>query len=511
MAGITTQQLDKNSNIRAIVGIPGWAQDFQDKVSVSAKDPISAYASVPLLYRAVNLRSSSISAVPFLTYDGDEEVDFPLSPDISTIIYQMELGLMLCGVAYGLKKYKAGGRVLTGLQILNPSTIQWHHSKSGEDTFTQHVNGRKYGPFSRDEMVVLREPSMTSDVGPGLAPAQVAIQAGQLGFNIQQFSSAFFEQGAMPTTILSTNSNPNAAELERTQSFFRRQISGVASAFKTLMVRGDIKISQLTPELKSLALEHLNDEVCLAISASLNIPQSLLRSDANSYATSQADIYQFYNMVIRGRIPIYQQMFNDQILAGTSFSCLAMPETMEVYQHDEHLRSSSLLNLVNAGMPLNEAKLVLGYDVSENTGEPPKPDNDVSVSEVDAKEEMVDKEMASWQRYALRNFGRENVRPFVVHHIPPYIAGEIQYDLNHAYTPEAIKNAFLHQQVKRTPVVPRGNSADIETVPAPEDITIELEEAIKLWNKTMPPEARGMLESTVIDKWRGPQDNLDDD
>jgi len=44
------------------------------------------------------------------------------------------------------------------------------------------------------------------------------------------------------------------------------------------------------------------------------------------------------------------------------------PEALAIYQEDEAERSGSLLNLVNAGMPLTNAMLILGYAVEDVTG-----------------------------------------------------------------------------------------------------------------------------------------------
>ena len=112
MAGIKTETILEQGALKAIVGIPGWAETFGDAAQ-GAGDPVSAWANVPLLYRAVSLRASSLSSVPFVVFKGEEEVEWPLEPDLPTIIYSLELGLLLTGAAYALKQYAGGNRVLT--------------------------------------------------------------------------------------------------------------------------------------------------------------------------------------------------------------------------------------------------------------------------------------------------------------------------------------------------------------------------------------------------------------
>jgi HK97 family phage portal protein len=495
MAGIKTETILEQGALKAIVGIPGWAETFGDAAQ-GAGDPVSAWASVPLLYRAVSLRASSLSSVPFVVFKGEEEVEWPLEPDLPTIIYSLELGLLLTGAAYALKQHV--GRLLTGVQILNPTTVKWEH-KHGKDRFTQRVASRRYGPWSADKIMALREPSMTADTGAGLAPAQVALQASKLRFNMDEFASQFFAHGAQPQTLITTTGNPGQTEMERAQSFFKRRMSGVGNAWRTLFLRGDLKVTTLTPELKSLGMKELAAHVALDIGAALGVPRSILESDAANYATSQTDMQSFWHMTVRPRLPMYENAINAQLLAGTDYSLQFAPEQLDVFQEDETIRAASLLQLVQAGVPLDDAMLMLGYDPIENRPEPPVAEG----VEETPEEDLIESELATWQRYALRSLGKNGKsRPFVAEHIPAHVVHEIQADLEEADDAETVKAAFLHQEAKRTPVVPRGNAKPVAPVPAADDIHIDIDAAIEQWNDVMPNEAQGMLDAEVIDRWR---------
>jgi len=496
MAGLRTKTILEEGALKAIVGIPGWAQGFNETAAGSANDPVSAWATVPLLYRAVSLRASSLSSVPFVVFKGDQEVDWPLEPDLQSIIYALELGLLLTGAAYGLKQYV--GRLMTSVQVLNPTTVTWSH-KRGEDHFTQRVGSQTYGPWGPDMVMALREPSMTADTGAGLAPAQVALQASKLRFNMDEFASQFFANGAQPQTLITTTGNPGTVEMERAQNFFRRRMSGVGNAWRALFLRGDLKVTTLTPELKSMGMKELAAHVALDIGASLGVPRSILESDAANYATSVTDLHSFWHMTIRPRLPMYENAINTQLLAGTDYTLQFTPEQLDVFQEDETIRAASLLQLVQAGVPLDDAMLMLGYDPIENRPEPEAE----QVVEEEPEEALVESELATWQRYALRNLSKNGKsRPFVAEHIPAHMVHEIQVDLNDADTIEAIKAAFLHQEAKRTPVVPRGNAKPVTPVPPIDGIQVDVDAAIERWNDVMPKEAQGMLDAEVIDRWR---------
>ena len=437
MVGLQTKTILDTDGFKAIVGIPDWATDYnENKSSRSASTPINAWANVPLLYRAISLRASSLSSVPFFVFKGEEEVEYPLEPDLASLLYAMELGLMLTGAAYALKQHV--GRVLTGVQVLNPTTVKYEY-KHGKDVFTQRVGNNTYGPFYADDMLFMREPSMTADRGAGLAPAQVALSAAQLRYNMQDFASRFFESGAMPTTLISTSSNPNVAEMERAQSFFKRRMTGVANAWRTLFLRGDLKVNTLTPDIKTMGMKELSDHVALDIGAALGVPRSILESDAANYATSKTDMQSFWHMTIRPRLPAYELAINKQLFAGTEYSLKFAPEQLDVFQEDESERAGSLLNLVNAGVPLDDAMLMLGYNPIENK---PEPVGAPEVEVVDAEEDLVESELASWQRFAIRNIDKPNKRSFKTKHVPDNMAHEIRRQLLAASTAKEVRAAF---------------------------------------------------------------------
>ena len=436
MAGLRTKTILEEGALKAIVGIPGWAEDFNETAAGSANDPVSAWATVPLLYRAVSLRASSLSSVPFVVFKGEQEVEWPLEPDLQSIIYALELGLLLTGAAYGLKQYV--GRLMTSVQVLNPTTVTWSH-KRGEDHFTQRVGSQTYGPWGPDIVMALREPSMTADTGAGLAPAQVALQASKLRFNMDEFASQFFANGAQPATLITTTSNPGQVEMERAQNFFRRRMSGVSNAWRALLMRGDLKVTTLTPELKSMGMKELAAHVALDIGAALGVPRSVLESDAANYATSQTDMQSFWHMTIRPSLPMYENAINMQLLAGTDYTLQFAPEQLDVFQEDETIRAASLLQLVQAGVPLDDAMLMLGYDPIENRPEPEAE----QVVEEEPEDALVESELATWQRYALRNLSKNGKsRPFQVQHIRGAVAGAIEGALQGAENADEVRDIF---------------------------------------------------------------------
>ena len=433
---------------KAIVSIPGWVNDLAEgTTSKNASSPVSAWSNVPLLFRAVNLRCQSISSIPFVLFKNGENVGnewpFEYAP-LPELIYKIELGLLLTGAAYVLKKYD--GKVLTDLQCLNPTTVTWKY-KNGQNIYTQKVGDKSFGPWTDDEVVSFREPSMTSDVGAGVAPASVALQSSKLRFNMDEFAQNFFSNGGQPVTLITTEGNPSQAEMERAQNFFRRSMQGVANAWRTIFLRGDLKVTPLTPDLSSMEMYNLNQHVVLDIGAALGIPRSVLESDAANYATSVADMRSFWENTVRPRIPMFEDAINNKVFAGAvdDYRLVMTPENLAIFQEDEKERSTSLLQYVQAGVPLSKAMAMLGLDPTENL-----PEIDNGIEEVEAGEherppgtveDSAADEMRAWRKYELKRSGKPH-RPFKAKHINQSTVKAILSDLKDAGDKFAIEKVF---------------------------------------------------------------------
>jgi hypothetical protein len=148
----------------------------------------------------------------------------------------------------------------------------------------------------------------------------------------------------------------------------------------------------------------------------------------------------FWHMTIRPRLPMYENAINMQLLAGTEYTLQFAPEQLDVFQEDETIRAASLLQLVQAGVPLDDAMLMLGYDPIENRPEPEAE----QVVEEEPEEALVESELATWQRYALRSLSKNGKsRPFVAEHIPAHVVHEIDGRLTQAQSPDEVRAAFV--------------------------------------------------------------------
>ena len=349
------------------VSLPAWVEQLQTQDKL--RNTQDAYAKVPMLYRAVNLRADAISSVPFRVERNGEPSEWYFKTDLSELLRDTEVSLLLTGAAFWLRIMR--GRVLLGFKVLNPFTMDVSLDNSNIDPanlsdslrFTQSINGQTYGPWTSKDIIYFRENSFTEDVKHGLAPASVAMQASQSAYYVALFTSAFFEHGAQPITIVSVPSDTSEAELKKFSKNWVDKFTGVVNAFRPSFIRGgDIKTTVITPPLKDLMLTELTTRSITEVAMALNVPRTMLEASAANYATSMNDRLSFYQDTIVPRLSKYQQTINSQLLTPLGYKLIFQPEALSILQEDEAQRAASLKLLTDAGVPLNDGMVILGYD-----------------------------------------------------------------------------------------------------------------------------------------------------
>ena len=365
----TKQLLNIGGHTKATIAIPGWAQEMIDHPE-GVGNTTQAYGKVPQMYRAVMLRANALACVPFIVHKGEKLVSWPFPQTLSKLLGEMEASLMVAGGAYALKLQPAsGGNRTVGLQFLTPSSMTVKYdARTRKTEYRQRIGNMEYGPWDSERMLFMREFSFVTEVGNGLAPAQVALPAANLRIAMQDFASGFFSSGAQPMTLLTIAGNPAPTEIDRTERFFKRSMQGVRNAWRVLAMRSEVTVQPITPAINTMAMPEMHETTTREIAAAFGIPLSLLTSDSANYATAQSDMRLFYENTIKARLMMYEAALNEQVLGAMGLHIKFTPEALAIYQEDEAERSGALLNLVNAGIPLNNAMLILGYAVEDVTG-----------------------------------------------------------------------------------------------------------------------------------------------
>ncbi len=388
------------------VPLSSWRPDWLVSPGVTCGE---AYA-VPWVYRCVTLRAQAIGALPFtIQGKGGGVASFPLADILPPLLYVTEAALCLYGSAYW---YRERNRVrLLNLRFLHPGTITpKYDQKLGLVGFTRTLGGEQIS-LGVEDVVYFWQPHPLGEIGPGMAPGQVALAAAGLARYINEFASGFFQRGAIPAVLLSVEGNPPPEELKRLEAWWKKLLQGVRRAWETIAVRATVRPQVIGSPVKDLAMPELTSVVRQQIAVAFGIPQTLLE-DAANYATAREHRLSFYRETILPEAEQIQATLNRQLFGPLGLRFEFQSGQVEALQQDEATKADALVKLFGAGiLTLDEVREQLGFS------------SRVSQSVPAARSGEVRAELRRWRDKA-RKQGPE--APFVSDIIPAGIKALVQ-------------------------------------------------------------------------------------
>ena len=376
-----------------------WTSVFGDPTD---GDVYSLARSVPWLYRGINVIAEAVVNLPRNCEPLDDAgviIDYP------TLLNELVGDYLLAGAMFACMEENQARNKRT-MRRFHPKTIKLiTDPQNGLVGFERNLRDNSPAFYDITEIAYSWIPSRTSEIAIGDAPAKAAIRASGLLNSIDEHAVKYFEAGAINPTIAKIadfQSYPEA-EQERTKSILDRLFGrGVDSAHRVAPVGTNIEFETIGSPMSDLAVPELTNAKREDISTALGIPQSLLFSNATNFATAQQDNRHFYEKTIIPLARKIETMFNHYFMQyGIDDALTFNEQQLEVFQTDEAMRSGSLVNLVNVGMPLTVAMEVLGYDLTEDQwqalGKAPDPmeaEEDVIIQEAedDHAEDMEDED-----------------------------------------------------------------------------------------------------------------------
>jgi HK97 family phage portal protein len=439
--------------MKTVTNIPGWISDFSRAGKLTSGP--AAYAYVPLIYRCTRLIADSLSSVELKVYkgkgDNKVEVEWPFDLDVNDWVWKTTASILLTGASYSVKLKSVLGSNNLGLQWLNPTTVhpylvdsQVMFKRSGM------VAGGNVNEWSWDEMLYIREFNLSDDITPGISAAGVALTDAGLIRYLTRFASYYFEQGAMPLTLLPVPENIDKDEVNRLEEKFKAITTNIANAWRILAMRTGKDTGQpfnLTPPLRDLAMPQLHEQARRSCAAAFSIPQTMLE-DAANYATSKDHTKQFWTTCVRPRGKQLESALNNGLFKQMGLSCAFAFEELDVFQEDESERAGSLKSLTDSGVPLLMAMDILGYDL----------DND----------ERAQLEKMANQPIELNTPAAQPTAP----------AAQPTAPVRSKPTPEAVRSALYYWKQAALTAIGKGKTPDFDTLDIEEHVADKIRAAL---------------------------------
>ena len=386
-----------------------YLQGLSDEPDIEA-----VYQTVAWCYRCVNLRANALGAIPYTILRGENETEWPIP--LHDLWWVTESALCLFGAAYWLKR--ANRMRLVELQWLNPLTMRVKKdARKGIVGFEQDISGSTI-EYKPEQIVYYRLWHPADDLGPGISPMRVALEAAGLAKSANRWASRFFEHGAIPAVILHSEAELPDAEIERVSNAWRRLTEGVEKAWRTLVLRRGLKPEVIGMPVRDLAMPELMDSVRSQVAVAFGVPETMI-ADAANYATAKEHRLSFYQETV---IPEGRQMettINEQLFTRLGLEFKFQYDQIEALQKDEAEKAFHIVQLLNAGIvTVNEAREQMGLEPFEKEQEPTPPAMQVETPAAQVPELAKAAILADLRRWRTKAKNRGADVAFESEHIP---------------------------------------------------------------------------------------------
>lgn len=350
--------------------------------------PSQAYGRVPWLYRAVNLRSHAVGDVPWKIFKGktsvlsseDDEQTPPVEltwvrppsvgrnidptrQGLGELLRLIELDLCIEGKAYWLTDVNRG-RVRFYRRALPATITPKFDPNAGLTGFTRQLqNGDKPIPIKLGDMPFWWLPNPDAEMGPGVSPAMVALRAAGLLEHIDDYGIGFFDRGAINTTLLSVEGNPQDSELRRLEAWWKRLLRGNKKAYETVAVKANVKPVVVGSPPKDLTMEQLTAQKRHDVSTALGVPMSILNDESANFATAQQSALNFWQLTVLPECELIETSLNRQVFAPLGYEFRFQPELLDAIQRQKDEKAYEMLAAVLGGtVTPNEFRQQLGLE-----------------------------------------------------------------------------------------------------------------------------------------------------
>ena len=280
------------------------------------------------------------------------------------LLYLISSHIDAHGVAY-VYPVKALNNEPTELWTLDPARLK---VVRGNEYIKGYVYINPMGqqiPFEVGELFEIKRPH-PFDPYEGVSTVDMAKLTIEGDLNAQLWNRNFFKNGAIPSGVLTTESNLGDEEFERVKEQFHEKYEGRENAYKTLVLEGGLKYQQLALNQKDMDFleqrKFHRDEV-LSI---FQVPKAIVAvTDDVNRANAETSEYVFARRTVKPRLELIFEKFNVFYLPmfkGTDGFDLRFDDPVPA---DRQLALDEDKNLVNRVLTINEVRAKRGYEPIE--------------------------------------------------------------------------------------------------------------------------------------------------
>jgi len=363
------------------------------------------YNSVPTLYRCVDIRAKTISAIPIIyqwrgkEYNPNDEVPQPIREfhkNLKDYLFYIEASLCLSGSAYLLRNTNEYGFNPLPISI-PPNSITPYYSTNAFAPDYYIFNAYNITTnIEHKDIIAIWYPNIVDTRYPGISPVQVALASSDAMYNMDTFTTNFFKRGAIKATLLTVGSDnvldkPTREQLSQLEQWWSKLVSGVKSAWNTAVTSANVNPMSVGDGLKDMEYGTISEQKREEITIAMGVPLSLLIPSSANYATAKEERLSFYENTIIPEATFIAEELNRTFFYEYGIELSFQFNKLEVLQEKEVDKAANVQKLVYGGIiTINEAREMMGYPIEDcyNTVDT---DNLVSIEreQVEVEDEVI--------------------------------------------------------------------------------------------------------------------------
>lgn len=331
--------------------------------------------AIGVIYRCIDIRSASISSMPFTILKGEEvfidsetaweKPGYEWVNDISNLLYLTESSLLLSSEAFWMKNKALTQRMMNLRWLAAPYINPVYDAAQGIVGFKRNL-GQGDDTFKPEQIVYFWIQNPMGELTPDIPQVLAAATSAGVILNYEEFVSKFYERGAVKATILKVDRSTPPKERARLREFWQNMMSGVKSAYNTEVVSGDVESEVIGEGAGDSEKTEILTSRRKDIATAMGVPYSLLFGDtSSSYTAGPTEEKNYLNYSVIPRARLIQSFLNKQLFAEFGLQFRFNFGALPAFKEAGEIISKIFTTYTEALMPHSVAARIAGITLPE--------------------------------------------------------------------------------------------------------------------------------------------------
>ncbi|PHA62868.1 phage portal protein [Bacillus wiedmannii] len=330
---------------------------------------------IPSVATSVELITSSVAQLPVYLYKEKENGEVERIEDRRVSLLNHEPNELVNGHNFKkqmVKDYLFHGASYTKVERVRNDVIALYHLPIQDISITKYkqfgykhtavVNlawdsGNKNHEFSPDELVIVLKDSDDGVTATGVLKNNS--ETFRLALDEQDYTTGILRHGALPIGILKATSRLTQNAIDRLRSSWENLYGGAKKAGKTIILEEGLDYQPISMKPNEMDLTNSRKNTVSEISRIFNVPESMINSSANKYASNEQNNIHFLQYCISPILTAVESALDKTLLlesekeAGYYFRF----DTSEILRTTEKEKIETAVTAMKAGLlSINEAR-----------------------------------------------------------------------------------------------------------------------------------------------------------